>query len=221
MEAWKVQLKQPNSSLIGNLGQTLSPMRVVFDAVPDVSESGSVTYKTIEPVHSPGGIMVYSNTTARTFQLSNIKLFSRTEEEATINYHRLQMLKSWRYPVFGIAGDDELYGAVHLGAPPPVLEFSAYARPGGANESGMATGLIHRVPVVIVQLGIDYPSDTDYIPTMAGKLIQGSLEYEHIPAGIPMPTILPISIQLVEAHAPMQYSKFSLTDFRRGRLEGF
>lgn len=196
-------------------------MRVVFDASPDLSENGSATYKVIEPVHSPGGILVFTNTSARTFQLSNIKLFSRTSEEATRNYHKLQILRSWRFPSFGLSAQDELYGDVQLGSPPAVLELSAYARPNGNNESGRATGLLHRIPVVITQLGIDYPSDVDYIPTLDGKSIQGTTEFAHIPNGIPMPTVLPISIQLMEAHSPSQYSNFSLADFRRGRLEGF
>lgn len=222
MEAWKVKLKQPSSAGIGNQGQTLIDLQVVFDASPDLSESGSVTYKTVDPVHSPGGILVFASSSARTFQLSNIKLFSRTREEATRNFHRLQILRSWRYPSFGRGGTDPAYGDIQLGAPPAVLELSAYARPNGNNESGMATGLIHRIPVVISQLGIDYPSDCDYIPTIAGDpAIFGSTEFLHIPNGIPMPTILPISIQLMEAHAPSQYSNFSLADFRRGRLEGF
>lgn len=224
MEAWKVRLRQPSSKLVGTGGQVLSTLQVVFDASPDISESGSVNYKQIEPIHAPGGILVYTNTPARSFQISNIKLFSRTREEATINYHRLQILKSWRYPVFGTPDNDPNYGNILLGAPPSVLEFSAYAKPNGDAASGMATGLIHRVPVVITQLGIDYPSDTDYIPTMAGmgnSSIFGTEEYNHIPDGIPMPIILPISITLTEAQAPSNMLRFSLTDFRRGRLDGF
>lgn len=200
----------------------LSALQVVFDAAPDISESGSVQYKSIDPIHSPGGILVYNTTSSRTFQLSNIKLFSRTREEATRNYHRLQILKTWRYSSFGLEADDEIYGQLPLGAPPPVLEFSAYARPQSGNESGKAQGLIHRVPVVITQLSIDYPTDCDYIPTIDGQNgITGAPELAHIPGGIPMPTILPISIQLTETHSPTQYSQFSLTNYRRGILEGF
>lgn len=218
MEAWKVKLVQTSGNSIGAGGQTLRTPMVIFDASPDISENGSVSYKTIEPVHSPGGILVYANSSARTFQLSNVKLFSRTQEEATRNYHRLQILKSWRYPSFGLLSiNDGQYGSVPLGAPPAVLELSAYARPSAKTDSLTSNGLLHRIPVVIGHLTIDYPSDCDYIPT--AKLDDAM--FAHIPAGIPMPTILPVSIQLMEAQAPSQYSKFSLNDFRYGRLEGF
>lgn len=161
---------------------------------------------------------MYTNSSSRTFQISNIKLFSRTREEATRNYNRLQILKSWRYPSFGVEGlGDQLYGQVSLGAPPAVLELSAYARPNAKTDGLSANGLLYKIPVVIAQLGIDYPSDVDYIPTAQ----MDDLELAHIPAGIPMPTILPISIQLMEAQSPSQYSKFSLNDYRYGRLEGF
>lgn len=214
MEAWKVRLKQPNAD-----GDTTTSIQVVFDASPEISENGSVSYRNIDPIHSPGSILVYSSTSSRTFQISGIKLFSRTGAEATKNYNRVQILRSWRYPVFGSTPEnDPVYGRQVIGAPPPVLELSAYAKPSGNSSSGqMANGLIHRVPVVITNIGIDYPTDVDYIPTLAVQ----DPTLAHIPSGIPVPAVWNISIQLMESHSPTQYQKFSLTDFRRGRLEGF
>lgn len=206
MDAYKVKLVHPGSSV-----------PVIFDAAPEISESGQVTYRTVDPLHSPGGIQVYSNTSSRTFTLSGIKLFSRNQVEATYNYNRLMMLKSWRYPNFGATpAEDTLYGQQQLGQPPAVLEFSAYAQP--VSNGTMANGLIHRVPVVISALSISYPTDCDYIPTVQ---IDNDLAVSHIPSGIPFPTIMPIEITLTEDHSPSQYSKFSLSDFRRGRMVGF
>lgn len=206
MQAYKVKLHHAPSKTT-----------VVFDAAPDISENGAVAYRSIDPVHAPGGINVYSNTASRTFSLSGIKLFSRTQVEATRNYNRLQMLRSWRYPTFGATREnDDLYGVQQLGLPPAVLELSAYAMP-TTNGASQSNGLIHRVPVVITSLNISYPTDCDYIPTV--HLDEDVLR--HIPTGIPFPVIMPIDIGLTESHTPKQYATFSLTDFKRGIMVGF
>lgn len=206
MQAYKVKLHHPASNTT-----------VYFDAAPEVSESGAVVYRSVDPIHSPGGINVYTNTASRSFTLSGIKLFSRTEPEATRNFNRLQMLRSWRYPTFGATLEsDALYGTQQLGLPPATLELSAYAQP-SSNGMSQANGLIHRIPVVIASLNISYPTDCDYIPTVA--LQEDSLR--HIPSGIPFPTIMPIDITLTESHTPTQYAQFSLTDFKRGIMVGF
>lgn len=206
MDAYKVKLIHPGSNT-----------SVIFDAAPEISESGQITYRTVDPLHSPGGIQVYTNTASRTFTLSGLKLFSRNQVEATYNYDRLMMLKSWRYPTFGkTPAQDALYGQQQLGQPPAVLEFSAYAQP--LTNGTSSNGLIHRIPVVITSLNINYPTDCDYIPTVQ---IDNDLTVAHIPSGIPFPTIMPIEISLIEDHSPSQYSNFSLSDFKRGRMVGF
>lgn len=206
MQAYKVKLHHAPSNTT-----------VYFDAAPDISETGAVNYRSVDPIHSPGGINVYTNTASRTFSLSGIKLFSRNQVEATRNYNRLQMLKGWRYPTFGTAMDDPIFGVGSLGAPPAVLEFSAYALP-SSNGTSMANGLIHRVPVVISSLNITYPTDCDYIPTVH---LENDPIHNHIPTGIPFPTIMPVDVTLMESHTPKQYMQFSLNDMKRGKMVGF
>lgn len=92
-------------------------------------------------------------------------------------------------------------GAEELGAPPAVLWFSAYSS--GRQE---LTNL-NKIPVVIQNLSIAYPSDVDFIPTFE------SLE--------PMPTIMSISISLIETHAPTEYNDFSLIKYKNGELPRF
>lgn len=207
MQAYKVKLHHPASNTT-----------VEFDAAPEISESGNVTYRSVDPIHSPGGINVFTNTASRTFSLSGIKLFSRTQSEATKNYNKLQIIKSWRYPTFGKVPNaaDPVFGTQQLGQPPAVLELSAYALPAASGSISSANGLIHRVPVVITSLNITYPTDCDYIPT-----VNLPAPLDHIPTGIPMPTILPVDISLLESHSPKQYQQFSLTDMKRGRMVGF
>lgn len=103
-----------------------------------------------------------------------------------------------------------LSGVENRGRPPAVLLLSAYSRDSSAaNTVGGRNSQqehINRVPVVIQNISIPYPSDVDYIPT---------------PEGVPMPTIMSIEIQLIETHSPREYEQFDLKSFRRGTLAGF
>jgi hypothetical protein len=101
----------------------------------------------------------------------------------------------------GGSGSGSGSGGEELGAPPAILYFSAYS----SGNDGNLTNL-NKIPVVIQNLSISYPSDVDFIPTM-------SLE--------PMPTIMSISISLVETHAPIEYNNFSLMQYKEGILPRF
>lgn len=212
--------------------------RVTFDVTPDIIENRNVNYKTMDPIHMPGSIHVYASTSSRTFNLSNVKLISRTTEEATKNILRLHQLRGWAMPYFGASStlsntqkqnrrsnfrsnlnenpnssgsafqDDpdhhQIYGVERLGAPPEVLFINAYSDVRTRQRRSPMN--IHRVPCVMQQLSIPYPSDVDYIPTEDG---------------IPFPTVMTIDITLVETHAPLDYNKFKLQDYRRGKLPDF
>lgn len=220
---------------------------ITFEATPDLIETRNVNYKTIDPVHAPGQILAYQSTASRNFNLSSVRLISRTEEEAQQNLDRLWLLRSWTMPRFGKstlkdgqreqrelreqrireaqarnANANEVQriadefrtqdiGVELRGEPPAVLLLSAYSRdsaagstPGGRNKD---LGHINRVPVVIQNISIPYPSDTDYIPTIRTRT--------------PMPTIMTIDMTLMETHSPREYEQFSLEAFKRGTLAGF
>lgn len=224
-----------NPFVIKLVSQTNIPMdannRVVFYVTPDLSESQTVNYSTIEPVHMPGQIYVYKNSTSRTFNLSNIKLISRTQEEADANLTSLWTLRSWTKPRFGIKSHNldkdqqkererqrtlveretftveqkaNKLGIDLLGAPPEVLLFSAYS----AGQTGTAQKMEHirRVPVVISSLTIPYPSDVDYIISTNG---------------VAMPTVMTIDLTLLETHSPREFENFSLNDYKKGILPNF
>lgn len=205
---------------------------VAFDVTPDVNETRNVEYKTLQPVHMPGGIHVYGYTSSRTFSVNSIKLVSRTAEEAARNLYRLNVLRSWAMPYFG-RNNTKL-----VGAPPDVLALSAYAKgmtdssrlplsqqnndQFGFNQSTDQTNArtratnLQNIPVVLTQISNSYPSDIDYIPTANATF--NSVE---ITAGVPFPTIMMVDLQLLETHSPREYERFSIDDFRRGRLDNF
>ena len=206
---------------------------VTFDVTPDFIETRNVNYGNLEPLHQPGQIMIYKNTSSRNFNVSNARMISRTTEEADRNLRRLWMLRGWTMPRFGRNSSTlnstqkknrqttfqdanatdffnnpdkaKIWGVEALGAPPQVLKLSAYSNP--ASASGKRTPQhIDRVPVVIQQLNIPYPSDVDYIPTSSG---------------VPMPIIMTVDITLVETHSPAEYERFSLNHYRSGILRNY
>ena len=224
---YKIKLRDADHSLSNS---------VTFDVTPDLIENRNVNYKTIDPIHAPGQIYVYSGSSSRTFNISNARFVSRNVEEATRNLKRLWLLRSWGMPSFGkstitnenldnrrrraenmsptykrfesqysLQEKNFLYGKEQLGKPPEVLLLSAYSKTGG-NGTNQSMEHINRVPVVIQQLSIPYPSDVDYIPTENGT---------------PMPTIMTIDLTLVETHSPKEYENFSINDYRNGILKGF
>jgi len=199
---------------------------VTFDVTPDLIESRNVNYSSIEPIHAPGAISAYKNTSSRSFNISNIKLISRTQQEADLNLKRLWLLRSWCTPRFGASStlnqnqaslrtiqsknpgfvvetfDTTDFGTELLGAPPAVLYLSAYSRSSGSGKMQH----INRVPTVIQQMSIPYPSDVDYIPTTND---------------VPMPTMMTLDITLMETHSPGEYERFSLDAFKTGNLRNF
>ncbi len=217
---------------------------VAFDVTPEITETRNVNYKTIEPVHMPGGIHVYGNTSSRVFNINNIRLVSRTREEASKNLYRLNILRGWTMPYFGVNNTSL------VGAPPDVLSLSAYSTGSrdSANDPAVSgsiderrannvakftktgpsvqdtTNLLKRtrptnlnnIPVVMQQISIPYPSDTDYISTME-KTFGGTT----IKEGVPFPTIMTVDVVLLETHSPLEFTTFNLTDYRQGLLDNF
>lgn len=95
---YKVRLISVASLIKGTSTGDVS--QVAFDVTPTFTESRSVEYSQITPVHMPGGIQVYKHTNSRTFSLG-VKLISRTITEASLNKIRLQTLRGWTMPYFG------------------------------------------------------------------------------------------------------------------------
>ena len=185
--------------------------RVVFEVTPDLIENRTVTYKSLDPIHMPGQIFVYGSTSSRTFNISAIRLVSRTPQEAQKNLEILHILRFWCMPRFGRQSHPEDRSLGVLGQPPDVILLSAYSKSPGStirqNDRMQEMGHLNRVPVVITNLSTPYPSDIDYIPTSKDK--------------IPMPTIMSLDLTLNETHSPLEYENFSLAAFKNGTLPGF
>ena len=221
---------------------------VSFDASPTISENRNVNYNSLEPLHAPGQIQVYKNTSSRNFQISDIKLISRTMEEADRNLKKLWLLRSWCMPRFGKSSTlstenansrseleaarasgaytekdlDTYYGQAIgtelLGAPPAVLYLSAYSK----TNVGTTT-----VPTGIEGADINVWNISQHInkvPVVIQQLTipyPNDVDYITTSKGIPMPLIMNIDLALLETHSPNGYEGFNLDAFKQGVLQGF
>lgn len=212
------------------LVSSVTGRRVTFYVSPQISENRSVEYKQADTIHTPGSVQIYVTTPSRTYGVSDIKLISRTMQEATANLYSINQLRGWTMPYFGTRsstlstqnrGDRQAVetfdlskqdvidfnlkpGVELLGAPPDVLFFTAYS---DNKRVGKVPTNINRVPVVISSLNIVYPNDVDYVPTEDG---------------VPFPTVMTISFDLTETHTPRELSsQFSIFAFKRGKLTNF
>jgi hypothetical protein len=178
---------------------------VAFRVSPEISETRTVGYKTIDPLHMPGAIQVFQNSAPRNWSVAAIKLVSRNGVEAEENLAIINQLRAWQMPFFGKSRTQgkEDYKYEMFGAPPEVLEFSAYSN----SADGVGLTNIRKIPVVITSLTIPYPTDVDYIQTATTKQ--------------PFPVIMSIDMTLVETHSPRDFERFNLIDYKNGNLRGF
>ena len=77
---------------------------------------------------------------------------------------------------------------------------------------------LHQIPVVLQQISIPYPSDTDYINTVE---LQPFPDGTVIKGGVPFPTIMTVDVVLLETHSPREFTNFDLTAYRQGILDNF
>lgn len=162
---------------------------VTFKVQPELSESKSVNYIEIGEIREPGSILIFIGSPARNFSM-NIKLVSRSEEEAIANYNILHTLKSWTMPDSKYSSHDSLSAGNTDTGVPRVLKLFGY----GSNIKG--------IPVVVKSLNVTYPVDCDYIGT-------GTMS---------MPVIMPIDIQLQEMRSANELETFNFDAYKTGTL---
>ena len=58
---------------------------IIFDVTPSISEGHVAEYDPLDFVHGPGSFMAYRGSKATSYELSAVKLISRTSKEARLN----------------------------------------------------------------------------------------------------------------------------------------
>jgi hypothetical protein len=167
---------------------------VRFFVTPDLNETRTVNYQEISEIRSPGALLIYIGSSARTYQIT-AKMVSRTQEEAERTYRYTHILKSWTVPAKTSGGGIDKQNA------PEVLKLYGY----GQNAQ------IRGVPVVMTSLSIDYPSNVSYIQAVA----EGGTAF--------IPIIQTFSISLKEARNMEDLNangatNFDLIKYKRGLL---
>lgn len=233
---YQVRLVPISSMKFGDMS-TIAASQVVFEVTPTFTESRTVNYSPVEPVHMPGSIQMYRSSASRVFEIG-AQLISRNAEDAQRNTRYLQTLRGWTMPYFGETStltqkeqiarhDNATFGyddsntnsidriqseGVELrGAPPDVLYLFAYSTDSSSSPGARSnpTANINRVPVVVTNLSIAYPDDVDYIPVNMG----GAYE--------PFPVKITVNVSLAETHSPNEYERFNLAAFKSGTLANF
>jgi hypothetical protein len=232
--------------------ETLDGIRekVIFDVMPDISETRRANYTAFEPTQGPGGIQIYKGTSARSYNFSNVRLISRTPAEATVNLHYLHILRSWVMPRFGSNSATVAYKQNDIVTDAKkeqnkentnindLIGDTGTATFGGAGNSE-GFGLGYPPPVLLFSAfsnvsGADNASAIKDIqthiyrvPVVIGQVtIMYTSDSTMIPTTgdnpQPMPTIINVDMELNEAQSPRTYAdNFSLADYKLGTLEHF
>jgi len=129
-------------------GKGRKDYEVVFEATPEITESGSVNYYEESGIRAPGSVVVYMGSPARNFSIS-AKFISRTPQEAKLTDTYIHRLKSWRQP-------ESFSGGINAGVP-TILYLQGYGK------------MFKDIPVVMTDLSIDFSSEHDYIRTSGGR----------------------------------------------------
>lgn len=166
-----------------------SPNELIFNVMPKIDEQRSIDYDSIQPIHHPGAIQKYKNTSSRTWNISG-KLISRNTSEATLNLQLINMIRAWAMPFYG-NGTSAVRPDL-LGAPPPVLTLSAYGK-----------SMVGPVKCVLKSYNWSFDNGIDYIATVDK---------------IPFPVMLDVSLSLDEAWSPAETSGFDIVKYKMGML---
>jgi len=237
-EAFKVKLVEKYR------GQSVGT-KVIFDVTPDVIENRTINYKTVEPIHMPGTIQVYTNTSSRTYNISNIKLISRTGEEAAKNLRNINIIRSWGMPYFGESGTkqkkDNSYNKKLDAYNKRYKDYPALRdNPGHREYEGVGADyqyintMLGAPPNVLYLSAYSDANHNQNIFQIPVVLTQFNVSYpsdvDYIATGTntfgikedtPVATVMSLDMNLVETHAPSQYETFSLQAYKNGTMEEF
>jgi len=240
----------PISSLInGSSYDVIAQSQVAFDVTPSFTETGTVEYTPVTPVHMPGSIQVYKHTNSRAFEIT-AHFVSRNIIDARKNMDYLQRLRSWRYPYFGLTStltqdqssrrqaQGTTYGDLRQLTPE---QRDAKVRERVQNEGVQLRG----APPDVLYLYAYSTSGNDKrnadptrvninrVPVVLTSLtITYPEDVDYIPVFSsdengpdaqtePFPVKIDVNISLAETHSPKEFESFDLKAYKTGRLVNF
>ena len=224
--------------------------QVIFNVSPKLSESRRVEYSAVSPIHLPGSIQVYKNTSSREFVLG-ATFISRTPSEAHANIINLQLLRGWCTPYFGTSStlDDNQHSNRNVikkanQNPAPVNNVDKAAL--AAAQANRGLELLGAPPDVLYLYAYSSSNQRTTVSEVSSLSAPEAVNLNKIPVVItafdfsypddvdyipidestdgrstPFPTKMELSLSLIETHSPSEYQRFNLADFKSGRLVNF
>lgn len=162
---------------------------IIFPYTPTIQIQQTVSYSQYDLVHSNFIPKAYVNTPPPTIQIT-ASFYQQSQLDITYLAGVLHFLKVATKMVFG-NGDG-------LGAPPPVLDFSAY---GNMN--------FNRVPVLVGGYTTTYPDDVDFVE---GADVNGQT--------VQFPSVMTIALDLLPHYSSGKSGTYKHTEFIKGKLYG-
>lgn len=142
-------MNQSQPSILSIL-RTTSGM--VWNYTPTIRESRQVNYESQQPVHTNSGYNNYRNTNNTTLSVQG-EFYAGTGTEAMYLLACITFLRSVTLMDFGRQADrSSSPDFAVLGAPPPVLLFSAYGR-----------YMYNDIPVIVKSVSFDFSDDVDMV----------------------------------------------------------
>ncbi|WNA15962.1 virion structural protein [Xanthomonas phage XaC1] len=140
----------------GAVPSVLSVLRqtqgMVWNYTPTVRETRQVNYDTMQPIHTNSGYNNYKNTSNTTISVQG-DFYAGSGKEALYMLAIITFLRSVTLMDFGRGSvNSSSPDFAVLGAPPPVLLFSAYGR-----------YMYNDVPVIVKSLSFDFGNDVDFV----------------------------------------------------------
>lgn len=180
-------------------GEGLENYYIEFDATPDITETGSVSYFEAGEIRGPSSILMYMGSPSRSFTI-NAKLIARNAAEAIRVDKQIHILKSWRMP-------ESYTGGIDAGTP-SLLYLQGYGK------------MFKDIPCVMTDLSFDFSSEHDYVgagttnlqyreDVSTASFSDDGQRIEYIKSKANrnndyetfVPIITPVSITLKEAHS--------------------
>lgn len=182
---------------------------IVFPYTPLITTSQSVDYSSSAMIHNNYQQQSYSGTPNPDIIIQS-KFISQTPDEARYVIGVLHFLRVVTKMHFGF---DE-----YAGAPPPVLNFSAY---------GMTN--FNNVPVVVSMYSPTYDDELDYIEVdvvQSQEWVSSSADglfLSEETGKVQIPVEMALSVNLLSHYNPDRQRRFNMNDFANGSLykEGF
>jgi hypothetical protein len=154
--------------------------QIIFPYTPTISFGTTANYSEYDLVHTNYAINAFTNSRPNNITVS-APFYNQTIEEAQNTVNTILFLRTNMKMDFGNGG---------TGAPPPILNFSAYG-----------TSNFNNVPVLLISFDTSYGQEVDYVNDGNGNYV---------------PTDMTINITLLPQYSAEKQRRFNLNSFENG-----